>query len=87
MGKLFFCSAIYLLAYSAFTQNDVIDSAVLKQRYHQRFSLTNQFEGGDLSRYIYTHITEFYPNITLQKSNKKSASSRSLKYGPLIHSR
>ncbi len=52
-----------------FAQRDLAEPTILKQQYHDRFNLISQFEGGDLSRYIYTHITEFYPNIILQKSN------------------
>ncbi|MEM1001039.1 MAG: serine hydrolase [Bacteroidota bacterium] len=57
------------MTYSTFAQTDLVDYELTKH-YHERFSLINQFEGGDLSRYVYTHISEFYPNITLQKSNK-----------------
>ena len=70
MRKLFFYISIHFLTHVILGQVQRVDSAGLKEQYHQRFNLLNQFEGGDLSRYVYTHITEFYPNITLQKSNR-----------------
>ncbi|GAB5563255.1 MAG: serine hydrolase [Winogradskyella sp.] len=54
----------------SFSQNAVIDSMNLSKEYHERFNLVNQFESGALSRYVYTHITEFFPNITIRSSNK-----------------
>lgn len=70
MRNLFFYTAIHLLTHSTFAQTLEVDSAASIQQYHERFNKINQFEGGDLSRYVYTHITEFYPNITLQKPNR-----------------
>lgn len=69
MCKLCLFISIFLVSCgSLFCQNNPQGSAALKQQFHERFNLISQFEGGDLSRYVYTHISEFYPNITLQKS-------------------
>ncbi|PRX56956.1 serine hydrolase domain-containing protein [Flagellimonas meridianipacifica] len=63
-----FISAFLISSGLLFCQSNPSQSAAVKRQFHERFNLTSQFEGGDLSRYVYTHMSEFFPNITLQKS-------------------
>ncbi len=71
MKKIFILSIASIFSTNLiYAQKGSEDSSNSIRKYHERFNLIDQFEGGNLSRYVYTHITEFYPNITLQKSNK-----------------
>ena len=69
----FFIFALLMASSLLFSQTNPNQLAGVKRQFHERFNRTNQFMGGDLSRYVYTHISEFYPNITLQKSASDSS--------------
>ncbi|MEM9075793.1 MAG: serine hydrolase [Bacteroidota bacterium] len=80
MKKIQTTTVIFLLTIGlANSQNQIEKSVSTKLEYHNRFNLTSQFEGGDLSRYIYTNISEFYPNITLTKPEHTRPLSLDLK--------
>lgn len=42
-------------------------SKEVREKFHEDFDLVRQFEGGELSRYVNTHITEFFPNISINR--------------------
>ena len=84
MKNLILFATLCLLAKTIIAQNAIADSITLAEGFHKRFNRVSQFEGGDLSRYVYTHISEFYPNITLHKSEKTEPLPIDLK--PIIDS-